>query len=135
METTVSSAAVAAPAVSPVDSAISKLLDGVIAQMFQSPKWERGTSTSGTAGMVSHASGDALLETTGEVVSLVSYSNGKSSFTPSIEVKTSKGVYIANIQGSMTLKQGDKVEMVQGSFNNKKGEVVPCLVVTKLVTK
>ncbi len=135
METTVSSAAVAAPAVSPVDSAITKLLDGVIAQMFSPAKWERNTSTEGVAGMVTHASGDALNETTGEVVSLVSYSNGKSSFTPSIEVKTSKGVYIANIQGSLTLKAGDKVEMVQGSFNNKKGEVVPCLIVTKLVTK
>ena len=134
METT-SVAAVAAPTTSVVDSAISKLLDNVIGSMFSAPKWERNTSTEGVAGMVSHASGDALNEATGEVVSLVSYSNGKSSFTPSIEVKTSKGVYIANIQGSLTLKAGDKVEMVQGSFNNKKGEVVPCLIVTKLVTK
>ncbi len=131
METTVSSAAVAAPAVSPVDSAITKLLDGVIAQMFSPAKWERNTSTEGVAGLVSHASGDALNETEGKVLNLISYSNGKSSFTPSIEVETSKGIFIANVQGSLTLKAGQKVTLAQSSFTNKKGEVVPCLIVVK----
>ena len=131
METTVStSAAVAAPA-NVVDTAISKLLDGVIGQMFSPAKWERNTSTEGVAGMVSHASGDALTETKGKVVNLISYSNGKSSFTPSIEVSTSKGIFIANVQGSLTLKAGQEVTLAQSSFTNKKGEVVPCLVVVK----
>ena len=131
METTVSSAAVAAPAGNVVDVAISKLLDGVIGSMFSTPKWERNTSKEGVAGMVSHASGDALNETSGEVVNLISYSNGKSSFTPSVEVKTAKGIFVANVQGSLTLKAGQKVELSQSSFTNKKGEVVPCLVVVK----
>ncbi len=130
METT-SVAAVAAPTTSVVDSAISKLLDNVIGSMFSAPKWERNTSTEGVAGMVSHASGDALNETEGKVVNLISYSNGKSSFTPSIEVETSKGIFVANVQGSLTLKAGQKVTLAQSTFTNKKGEVVPCLVVVK----
>jgi len=130
METT-SVAAVAAPSGNVVDNAISKLLDNVIGQMFSAPKWSRETSKEGTAGMISHASGDALNETTGEVLNLISYSNGKSSFTPSVEVKTAKGIFVANVQGSLTLKAGQKVELSQSSFQNKKGEVVPCLVVVK----
>jgi len=130
METT-SVAAVAAPTTSVVDSAISKLLDNVIGSMFSAPKWERNTSTEGVAGMVSHASGDALNETEGKVLNLISYSNGKSSFTPSIEVETSKGIFVANVQGSLTLKAGQKVTLSQSTFTNKKGEVVPCLVVVK----
>ena len=131
METTQVSAAVAAPASSPIDGAITKLLDNVISNMFQTPKWSRETSKEGTAGMVTHASGEALNETTGEVLNLISYSNGKSSFTPSVEVKTAKGIFVANVQGSLTLKAGQKVELSQSSFTNKKGEVVPCLVVVK----
>jgi hypothetical protein len=131
METTTSVAAVAAPSGNVVDNAISKLLDGVIGSMFSPAKWERNTSKEGVAGMVSHASGDALNETTGEVLNLISYSNGKSSFTPSVEVKTAKGIFVANVQGSLTLKAGQKVELSQSSFTNKKGEVVPCLIVVK----
>ena len=131
METTTSVAAVAAPAGNVVDTAIAKLLDGVIGNMFQAPKWSRETSKEGTAGMISHASGEALNETSGEVLNLISYSNGKSSFTPSVEVKTAKGIFVANVQGSLSLKAGQKVELSQSSFTNKKGEVVPCLVVVK----
>jgi hypothetical protein len=131
METTTSVAAVAAPSGNVVDNAISKLLDNVIGQMFSAPKWSRETSKEGVVGMITHASGDALNETSGEVLNLISYSNGKSSFTPSVEVQTAKGIFVANVQGSLTLKAGQKVTLAQSTFTNKKGEVVPCLIVVK----
>jgi len=137
METTVStSAAVAAPA-NVVDTAISKLLDGVISQMFQAPKWERSTTESANVGMLKHAeSEEALKQTEGVVENIIVYSNGKQSFTPSAEVRTSVGVFLANVQGVIALKKGDKVNLVASTYPDKKsGENKPCLDITKVINK
>ena len=136
METTVS-AAVAAPVASPVDSAISKLLDNVINSMFVQPKWERSTTESANVGMLRHAATDEqLAQTEGVVESIVVYSNGKSTFTPSAEVKTSIGVFLANVQGVIALKKGDKVQLVASTYPDKKtGENKPCLDITKVINK
>jgi hypothetical protein len=136
METT-SVAAVAAPSGNVVDNAISKLLDGVIAQMFAPAKWERGTTKEGVVGMITHAKSDeALAQTEGIVVNIVTYSNGKSTFTPSAEVKTSLGIFLANVEGSLALKEGDKVNLLRTTYPDKKtGENVPCLGITKVITK
>ena len=136
METTVS-AAVAAPSGNVVDNAISKLLDGVIAQMFSAPKWERSTTDSANVGMLKQAESDeALAQTEGVVENIIVYSNGKQSFTPSAEVRTKVGVFLANVQGVIALKKGDKVNLVSSTYPDKKsGENKPCLDITKVITK
>ena len=104
--------------------------------MFQAPKWERSTTDSANVGMLRHADGEALLETEGVIENIIVYSNGKQSFTPSCEVKTSKGVFLANVQGVIALKKGDKVALVSSTYPDKKsGENKPCLDITKVITK
>lgn len=117
-----------------VESSITRLLDKVIDQMFNKPSnWQRSTATKGVVGSVSHATDKQLLETEGTVESVVTYTDGNKSFTPSVEITTSQGLCLANVQGSMSLKKGDKVSLTQGSYENKNKETKPCLVVTGLV--
>ena len=119
-----------------VESSVTRLLDKVIDSMFNKPSnWQRSTSLEGTVGSVSHASAEQLLETEGTVESVVTYTDGNRSFSPSVEITTSKGMCLANVQGSLNLKKGDKVSLIQGSYTNKNKEDKPCLVVTGTLKK
>ena len=131
-ETTITTAA---PTQVGVESSITRLLDKVIDSMFSTnSKWTRSTLDSGKAGSVSHANKDQLKMTEGEVIALVKYSDGSGrEFIPSIEVKTDKGICLANLQGSFELSKGDKVKLTSSTYPDKKGVNQPCLIVTEKV--
>ena len=129
METSVSTAQAVTPSAG-IDGVVSTLLTRVMDSMFAPKKWERSSNTEGTAGMTSHATGDTLWATEGTIESIITYSNGGSSFSPSVEVKVNDLIVMANVQGSMSLKKGQKVSLIQGSYVNKAKETIPCLVVT-----
>ena len=131
METTTVSTA--APTQGGVESSITKLLDKVIDSMFGTKSWTRGSLEEGTAGSVSHAKGEQLKAKEGEVLAIVSYTDGTRTFYPSVEVQTSAGVCLANIQGAMKLKKGDKVALIKSVYENKAKEKKDCLDVTGII--
>lgn len=130
MEQTSSTAQAVSTPSAGIDGVVSTLLTRVMDSMFAPKKWERSSNTEGTAGMTSHATGDTLLATEGVIESIITYSNGGSSFSPSVEIKVNDQIVMANVQGSMSLKKGQKVSLIQGSYVNKAKETIPCLVVT-----
>lgn len=133
MEQTTSTAA---PTQVGVESSITRLLDKVIDSMFSSKtSWSRTTSSEGVVGSVSHATNGQLEMTEGVVEAIVSYTDGNKTFTPSVEITTDKGLCLANVQGSLTLKKGDKVSLTQGSYQNKNKETISCLIVTGTLKK
>ena len=129
-ETTITTAA---PTQVGVESSITRLLDKVIDQMFSSKtSWSRKTLEKGTVGSVSHAKDNQLKATEGEILSIVSYTDGSRTFYPSVEVRTQYGVCLANIQGVLELEKGQKVELTKSFYMNKENKKVECLDVTKV---
>ena len=131
METT-TNVSTAAPTQVGVEASVNRLLDKVIDSMFGAKSWTRGNVDKGTAGSVSHAKNDQLKATEGEILSIVSYTDGTRTFYPSVEVRTSFGVCLANIQGAMELEKGQKVELTKSFYMNKENKKVECLDVTKV---